>query len=91
LASNGAVEHPTKCDALDRSRMNAEANDPGRVLIHDHQDSMGPQRCRLTPEQIYAPEAVFHVAQKSQPRGAIGVLSRQAVPGENRSNNVFVN
>jgi hypothetical protein len=26
------VEHPTKCDALDRSRMNAEANDPARVL-----------------------------------------------------------
>src|SRR5215469_11356013 len=36
--SNGAVEHPTKCDTIDRPDMDAEANDPARVLIHDHQD-----------------------------------------------------
>src|SRR5215469_12554306 len=35
LPSNGAVEHPTKCDTIDHSRMDAEANDPARVLIHD--------------------------------------------------------
>src|SRR6516165_4077572 len=35
LPSNGAVEHATKCDTIDHSRMDAEANDPARVLIHD--------------------------------------------------------
>src|SRR5438105_12872194 len=34
----------------DGARMNAEPNDPARVLIHDHQDPMGPQRGRLAPE-----------------------------------------
>jgi hypothetical protein len=55
-------------------------------LIHDDQDPVGPQRGRLAPEQIYAPEAVFHVAQESQPRGTTGVLSRPVVVGKNPSN-----
>ena len=44
MPSNGAVEHPTECDTIDLSRMDAEANDPARVLIHDDQDPVGPQR-----------------------------------------------
>ena len=50
LPSNGAVEHATKCDTIDRAGMDAEANDPARVLIHDHQNPVGTQRCRLAPE-----------------------------------------
>src|SRR2546429_454937 len=50
LPSNGAVEHPAECYTIDGARMNAEPNDPARVLIHDHQDPMGPQRSRLAPE-----------------------------------------
>jgi len=90
LRSNGAVEHPTKCDTIDRSRMDAEANDPARVLIHDDEDPVGPQRCRFAPEQIHTPEAVLHVAQEGQPGGIRGVLSRPRVIGKNPSNNVFV-
>jgi len=69
LPSNGAVEHPTKCDTIDHSRMDAEANDPARVLIHDHQDPVGPQHGRFAPEQIHAPEAVSHVAQEGSQEG----------------------
>src|SRR5208283_5196164 len=90
MPSNGAVEHPTECDPIDRSRMDAEPKDAARILIHDDQDPVGPQRSRLTPEQIYTPEAVFHVAQESQPRRTTGALSRPVVMGENPSNNVFV-
>src|SRR6267378_7490130 len=86
LPSNGAIEHPTECDTIDFSRLDAEPNDPARVLILDHQDPVGPQRCRLAPEQIHTPEAVFHVAQESQPGGTTGVLSWQVVMGENPSN-----
>src|SRR5499427_1679969 len=52
------IAHPTKCDTIDHSRMDAEANDPARVLIHDHEHPMGPQHGRFAPEQIHAPEAV---------------------------------
>src|ERR1700722_15509604 len=70
--------------------MNAEPNDPACALIHHDQDPVRPQRCRLTPEQIYAPEAVFHMAQESQPRRTTGARSRQAVLSENPPYHVFV-
>jgi hypothetical protein len=79
LLSNGAVEHPTECDTIDRAGMDAEPNDPARALIHDDQGPVDPQRGRLTPEQIHTPEAVFHVAQESRPRGTTGVLVRPVV------------
>ena len=47
MPSNGAVEHPTEGDTIDRSRMDAETNNPARILIHDDQDPMGTQRWRL--------------------------------------------
>jgi hypothetical protein len=70
--------------------MDAEPNDAARILIHDHQDPVGPQRGRLAPEQIHTPEAVFHVAQERQPGRTIGVLSRPVVMAENPANHVFV-
>jgi hypothetical protein len=72
LPSNGAVEHATECDPIDRTGMDAEANDPARVLIHDDLDPVGPQRGRLAAEQIHTPEAVFHVTQQRQPAGPSG-------------------
>jgi hypothetical protein len=50
LPSNGAIEHLTECDAIERSRMDAEPDDAARILIHDNQDPVGPQRGRLAPE-----------------------------------------
>src|SRR6266480_3759491 len=70
--------------------MDAESNNPERILIHDDQDPVGPQRSRLAPEEINTPEAVFQVAQESQPGRTIGVLSRLVVTGENPANHVFV-
>jgi hypothetical protein len=90
MPSNGAVEHPTESDTIDLSRMDAKPNDAARVLIHDHQDPVRPQRGRVAPEQIHTPETVFHVAQERQPRWTIGVLSRPVVTGENPANHVFV-
>ncbi len=64
VASKGAVEHPTKCDTIDRFGMDAESNDSARVLIHDDQNPVGSQRGRFAPEQIDTPDAVLHVAQE---------------------------
>jgi len=41
LASNGTVEHPTEGDTIDGSCMDAETNNPARILIHDDQDPNG--------------------------------------------------
>jgi hypothetical protein len=39
--------------------MDAESNDPARVLIYDDQNPVGPQRRRFAPEQIDTPETVL--------------------------------
>ena len=70
--------------------MDAEPNDAARILIHDHEHPVRPQRGRLAPEQIHTPETVFHVAQERQTRGTTGVLSRPVVTAENPANHVFV-
>ena len=44
LASNGLIEHSAERYTIDHSGMDAESNDPARVLIHDDQDPVGPQR-----------------------------------------------
>src|SRR5450759_4149420 len=90
LPANGAVEHAAKCDPIDGSGMDAEANDPAGILIHDDQDPVGPQGGRFAAEQIHTPEAVLHVAKEGQPGWSSGVLFRPIVGGENPSNNVFV-
>src|SRR5450631_599884 len=70
--------------------MDAEANDPARVLIHDDQDPVGPQRGRFAAEQIHTPETVFHVTEQSQPGRTSRVPARQVVMSENPSHHVFV-
>jgi hypothetical protein len=64
----------------------------GEITIRQphHQDPVGPQRSRFAPEQIHAPEAVFHVPKESQPGRTTRVLSRPVVAGENPANYVFV-
>ena len=77
------VEHAKESDPIDRPGMEAEINDPSRVLIHNRQDPVGQQGYRLTAEQIHAPEAFFHVAEESQPGRPAWTLSQPVVMGEN--------
>jgi hypothetical protein len=81
LPSNGAVEHPTKCETV---RIDAESHDPARTLIHHDQGPKGPQRGRLTPEQIHAPEAILEIvgAMKEVVASAIDSDGRQTFPRE---------
>jgi len=70
--------------------MDAEPYDPARVLIHDHQDPVGTQRCRLAPEQIHTPEAVFHVAEEGEPGWASRIRFRPVMNAEDTANHIFV-
>ncbi len=75
VASNGVIEHPAECDTIDHSGLDAESNDPARVLIHDDQDPVGPQRGRFAPEQIDTPETVLQVSNEGQPGGTTSLCS----------------
>ena len=45
VASNGVVEHPAEGATVDCAGMQAKPNDAARVLIHDDQNPVSPQRC----------------------------------------------
>jgi hypothetical protein len=44
LTSNPVVEHRAKSDTVDGTGLDAEPQDAARVLIHDDQDPVSPQR-----------------------------------------------
>ena len=54
LTSDGAVEHPTECDTIERARLDAEPDDPARVLIHDHQDPVPGELVRFSASHCYS-------------------------------------
>ena len=64
--------------------MYTKANDAPCELIHDHEHPMCLEQNRLTPKQIDTPEAIFHMANESQPgRTSIGIGGRVVVVGQN--------
>ena len=65
--ANGMIEHAAECHAVDRSGLHPKAGAPARVLIHDNQNLVSPQRRRLATKQIHTPETVLHLTQESQP------------------------
>ena len=65
--SNGAIEHPAECNAIDNSGVDGKPNDAPRVLIHHDENPVSSQRRRLATEQVEAPQTVLRVTQKRQP------------------------
>jgi len=90
LPSDGAVEHATECDTIDLAGMDPEPYDPARVLIHDDQDPVRTQRCRLAAEQIHTPKAVFHVAEEREPGWASRIRFRPVMNAEDTANHILV-
>jgi len=90
VPANGLVEHPAECDTIDRSGLDAESNDPARVLIHDDQNPVGPQRRRFAPEQVQTRETVLQVSNQGQPGRTASVRFGSAVAGENAPNKVLI-
>jgi hypothetical protein len=73
LPANGAVRHAAECDTIDRTGMDAEADDPAPALIHDDPDSF---RISFPPSDlsVIADESMG-IAARLPPRG-MGDLTR---------------
>jgi len=67
LTRSSIIEHPTQRRAVHVTSMHAKADDPAGVLIHDDHYPVTFQYYRFTAEQVYAPQAVFSVADCGQP------------------------
>jgi hypothetical protein len=79
LPVNRGVEHAAKVGARDGAAVHADADEPTRELIHDHEHPVTPERDRLASKEVQAPEAVSGVADERQPRGPAAAWSRAIV------------
>src|ERR1044072_4282181 len=52
---------------------------------------MRPQPQRFASKQIEAPEAVFHVTQKRQPRRTVGARCGSGMESKNPANHILIN
>ncbi|MEX2123996.1 MAG: hypothetical protein WD795_08890 [Woeseia sp.] len=67
IAANDAVEHAANCGSVEYPRMHRKANDSPRILVHEDHHPMGLEDHGFTSKEIHAPQAVFVVAQESEP------------------------
>ena len=69
--------------------MHPKSDDSPGELIHDNHDPVGFQENGFAPEQIDAPEAIFHMADEGEPGGSISGLWVVAL-GEDAPHYIFV-
>jgi len=70
--------------------VDAKANDAPGKLVHHHQNPMRTQGCGLASEQIAAPQAVLHMAEKAEPRGTSGIRFWPVMSAQDTANYVLV-
>ena len=90
LAGYCLVEHATYRHAIDVRRLDAEANDAAREMIHHNHDPVALKYNRFTSEQIDTPQAVLHVADEREPGWALGSGGRSEVLSEDATHDVLV-
>src|SRR5450631_1047411 len=90
LAGYCLVEHATDRHAVEVCRLDTEANDAAREVIHHQHDPVALKHNRFTSEQIDTPQAVLHVSDEREPGGSLGSGGRSEVLSENATHDVLV-
>jgi len=90
LSGDGVIKHSAQGYPIDRTRLNAEADDAPSELIHNDEDPMRPQCDGFTAKEVNAPKAIFHVADERQPRRASGSRLRSIVFGQHPAYHILV-
>src|SRR5471032_1789319 len=90
LAGYCVVQQATERHAIDVRRLDAEANDAAREMIHHQHDPVALKHNRFTVEQIDTPQAVLHVADEREPGWALGSRGRSEVLSEDATHDVLV-
>src|SRR2546427_192242 len=67
LLPNRLLEHPTQCQPIDDSSVNAKTDDAACELVHDHQHPIGSQSEGFTTKQVGNPQTVLHMSEKREP------------------------
>jgi hypothetical protein len=64
VAANGSMKHPAQRQSVHDAVVDPKPNEAPRKLVHHNQNPMRSQGCRFAPEEIAAPQAILHVAEK---------------------------
>src|SRR5262245_46286570 len=81
LPMNGSVEHAGDVRASHAAVVHAEADEPTRELVYDHEHPVSLKHDRLAAKQIEAPETVCRVADERQRRRSGAAGTRTIVLG----------
>jgi hypothetical protein len=84
------LEHPAQHCPVDNAALDTEADDAPAKLVHHDQNPMSSQAGRLAMKQIAAPQAIFSVAEKGQPRRTSGIRFRPIMIGQDPANHVLI-
>src|ERR1700687_202488 len=90
LAGYCLVEHATDRHAIDVRRLDTEANDAAREVIHHNHDPIALEHNGFTSEQIDTPQAVLHVSDEREPGGSLVSGGRSEMPSEDAAHDIFV-
>ena len=90
VSGGGFTEHSAERRSVDGDRLDSEANNPSRILVHHHQDPMSLEADRFRPEQIQTPETILGMTQQRKPGGAKVGSSRLEVLFQDSANHVLV-
>ena len=71
-------------------RHGPKADDSAGVLIHDDEDPVSPQGCRLAAKQVDTPETVLEVTDEGQPGRAAGMGHESEMYGQDAPDYVFI-
>src|ERR1039457_6395850 len=90
LSRFGVVEHATDRHAVEVRRLDAEANDAAREVIHHNHDPIALEHNGFTAEQIDAPQAFLHVSDEREPGGSLISGGRSQMPSEDAAHDILV-
>jgi hypothetical protein len=90
VSGGGFLEHSAERRSVDGDRLDSEANNPPRILVHYDQDPMSLEADRFSPEQIQTPETILGMTQQRKPGRAIVGAGRREVFLQDSANHVFV-
>jgi len=90
VSGGGFLEHSAERRSVDGDRLDGEADNPSRILVHHHQDPMSLEADRFSPEQIQAPETILGMTQQRKPGRAEVGSSRLEVLFLDSADDIFV-
>src|ERR1051326_4619139 len=89
--SNGLLEHPAECHAVNDAGLYSKTDDSASVLVHHDQHPIRSQGNRFASKQVNAPQAVLHVTNERQPGRTTFRWPRPVISSQDAPDDILIN